>query len=152
MYSVNFNSYQDPPPYNIIIPHLYIGNIDSLENSRLFNLIVNCTTHIPETGTNPTIRIPIYDDTTENKKLLIHVKNTGVLEKIHLSIIKKQNVLVHCHAGMQRSCAVVGMYLMKYYNMNLENVIKFIRSKRSIAFYPKPTFHNALLEFYSNRI
>ena len=145
----NFTSNPVLEHYNIIIPHLYIGDIDSLKSSQLFTLIVNCTTHIPVTGKNPTIRIPIYDDPRETETLLDYMKNTIVLEQIHHYITKKNNVLVHCHAGMQRSCAVVGMYLMKYHRMTPEQVLQFIPTKRSIAFQPQPTFRKALEEFYA---
>lgn len=152
MFSLQFSNFSSKPVlehYNIIIPHLYIGDIESLESSDLFTLIVNCTTHISVTGKNPTIRIPIYDDPRESENLLDHVRNTNVLEQIHRFITKKHNVLVHCHAGMQRSCAVVGMYLMKYHGMTPEQVLQFIPTKRSIAFQPKPTFRKALFEFYA---
>jgi protein-tyrosine phosphatase len=43
-------------------------------------------------------------------------------------------VLVHCHAGMQRSCAIVACYLVKYYDMTSYESISFIRAKRHIAF------------------
>ena len=152
MFSLQFSNFSSNlvlEHYNIIIPHLYIGGIDSLKSSYLFTLIVNCTTHIAVTGKNPTIRIPIFDDPSETDKLLDYVKNTNVLEKIHQFIMKKNNVLVHCHAGMQRSCAVVGMYLMKYHRMTPKQVLQFIPTKRSIAFQPQPTFRKALEEFYA---
>ena len=57
-------------------------------------------------------------------------------------------VLVHCYAGMQRSCAVVACYLIRYHNMNPQEAINFIKSKRSIAFAGRVNFIKTIEEFY----
>jgi protein-tyrosine phosphatase len=136
------------PPFHIILSHLYIGNIDSLKSSSLFRYIVNCTRHIPSIPTIETTRIAIHDDYNESATLLKEIESTHVLERIHSSRMKGQNVLVHCHAGMQRSCAVVAMYLIKYHCMSPEEVFRFLPTKRPIAFLPEPTFRKAIYDFY----
>jgi len=136
------------PPFHIIISHLYIGNIDSLKSASLFRYIVNCTRHIPSISTIETTRIAIHDHFDESATLLKEIESTHVLERIHNSRIKGQNVLVHCHAGMQRSCAVVAMYLIKYHGMTPEEVFRFLPTKRPIAFLPEPTFRKAIYDFY----
>jgi len=141
----------NPASYNNIATYLYLGNIDSLQYASKFALIVNCTTHIefPE-KTSPTqmfIRIPVLDSPTECSKLLIFIKETQVLEKIHFCRTANRSVLVHCHAGMQRSCAVIACYLMKYYNMPLNDAIAFIKKRRPIAFYQTANFMNAMMQF-----
>lgn len=135
-------------PYNIILSHLYIGGIDSLKSASLFRYIVNCTRHIPSIPTIETTRIAVHDDPEESINLLNDVDKTHVLEKIHNARLKGRNVLVHCHAGMQRSCAIVAMYLMKYYSMTPEDVFRFLPTKRTIAFLPHPTFRKAIYDFY----
>jgi hypothetical protein len=136
--------------YSRISDNLYIGNIDSLKDDYKFDVIINCTKHIPFT-TIPSIksiRIPINDTPIENDNLLRYVKEYDVLQIIHQARLDGKNVLVHCHAGMQRSCAVVAMYLIKYYKLTDENAIKVIKNKRAIAFYPEPTFRRALNSYY----
>jgi predicted protein tyrosine phosphatase len=94
-------------PYNIITTHLYLGSIESLKDSSKFTLIVNCTKTIefPEKTLSNQIflRIPINDDPTENENLLAIYDRNQVLEKIHYCRVTFRQVLVHCHAGMQRS-------------------------------------------------
>jgi protein-tyrosine phosphatase len=138
------------PSFHIIVSHLYIGNIDSLKSASLFRYIVNCTRHISSIPTIETTRIGIHDDPNESATLLKEIESTHVLEKIHNSRTKGQNVLVHCHAGMQRSCAVVAMYLIKYHGMTPEEVFRFLPTKRPIAFLPEPTFRKAIYDFYNS--
>jgi protein-tyrosine phosphatase len=138
------------PSFHIIVAHLYIGDIDSLKYSSLFRYIVNCTKHISSLPTIETTRIAINDHPSESEKLLKEVESTNVLEKIHKARLKNKNVLVHCHAGMQRSCAVVALYLIKYYNMTPEEIFRFLPTKRPIAFLPEPTFRKVIYEFYKS--
>ncbi len=136
------------PSFHIILSHLYIGSIDALKSASLFRYIVNCTRHIESISTIETTRIAIHDDPDESATLLKEVQSTDVLEKIHKARMKGQNVLVHCHAGMQRSCAVVALYLIKYHDMTPEQIFRFLPQKRPIAFLPHPTFRKAIYDFY----
>lgn len=139
------------PHFHEIIPNLYIGNYRSPEYSTQFDLIVNCTKHLPITSYN-TIRISVDDHPSETQSLVKQVRESRVLEKIHQSLFDNKGVLVHCHAGMQRSCAVVAFYLLKYFNASPEDVIQYIRAKRSIAFQPEPTFREAIYDDLVNKI
>ena len=141
--------------YNEIIPHLFIGDYKSTKHATQFKLIVNCTRHIPfpiSVGIDK-IRVPIDDTHTESANLLRIAPQT--IEKIHIALKRGENVLVHCHAGMQRSCTIVAMYLMKYKTIEKkpitpEYAIEYIRSKRPIAFQPEPTFDEAIKKFYED--
>jgi protein-tyrosine phosphatase len=62
--------------------------------------------------------------------------------------MKKENVLVHCFAGAQRSCATMACYLMKYHNATPEQAIDYIKSQRAVAFFGNVNFVNAIEEFY----
>jgi protein-tyrosine phosphatase len=90
----------------------------------------------------------VNDTPLENDNILKYVKEFNVLNIIHESRLQGKTVLVHCHAGMQRSCAVVALYLIQYYKLTPERAIKTIQSKRAIAFYPEPTFQIALDSYY----
>jgi len=139
-------------PYNNITTHLYLGSIESLKDSSKFSLIVNCTKTIdfPEKtqGNQTFLRIPVNDDPAEGYNLLRFITATQVLEKIHYCRVTFRQVLVHCHAGMQRSCTIVACYLMKYYKMNVQEAIAFIKKHRPIAFYGTPTFMNDMIKFH----
>ena len=54
---------------------------------------------------------------------------------------------MHCAAGMQRSAAVVAMYLIATQQIGKEEAIKFIQQKRSIAFMPMANFGNSISGF-----
>ena len=57
-------------------------------------------------------------------------------------------VLVHCYAGVQRSATVVLCYLIKYKHYNIEMAKVIMKNKRSIVFFPYPTF-DAFLNNYA---
>lgn len=141
--------------YNEIIPNLFIGDYKSIQHATQFKMIVNCTRNIPfpiPLGICK-IRVPIDDSPSETAVLLKVAP--AVIDKIHNALQNGDTVLVHCHAGMQRSCTIVAMYLMKYRTINQkpitpENAIQYIQLKRPIAFQPQPTFTDALKRFYED--
>ena len=94
------------------------------------------------------INLPVHDSPDECDKLLSLIHETQVLEKIHLALQENKPVLVHCFAGMQRSCALVACYLIKYNNMTPDEAIDYIKLKRPIAFFGKVNFMETLLSFY----
>ena len=132
--------------YNEIVKNLYVGSASALIRKGIFALIVNCTKSL--TGAPGSIRVPIDDDESECDNLIKHLNETNVLERINDALSKKQTVLVHCYAGIQRSCAVCACYLIRYHQMTPESAIAFIRSKRIMAFDDAPTFLNAIEKFY----
>ena len=135
--------------YNQISNFLYLGNIDSLKDQEKFYLIVNCTKHIPvATKCIETIRISVDDHPTECDNMIKYMKSTRVLERIHHCRMNNKQVLIHCHAGMQRSAAVLACYLIKYYKMTPDEAIRFIKSKRPIAFYPQANFMKVIQNEY----
>jgi protein-tyrosine phosphatase len=137
--------------YNQILPNLYIGNYHAATYTSNFDVIVNCTRDIPFSNSSKIqyIRLAINDDPSETNTLL--EKAPGVLEKIRDALENRKRVLVHCYAGMQRSCALVAMYMMKYYQViSPRATMKFIKENRPVAFDPIPTFVDALHTFYSN--
>lgn len=133
--------------YNEIVKKLYVGSASALIHKGMFALIVNCTKSL--TGAPGSIRVPIDDDESECDNLIKHLQETKVLERINDALSKGQTVLVHCYAGIQRSCAVCACYLMRYHQMTPESAIAFIKSKRTIAFDDAPTFLNAIETFYA---
>lgn len=132
--------------YNEIVKNLYVGSASALIHKGIFALIVNCTKSL--TGAPGSIRVPIDDDESECDNLIKHLRETNVLERINDALSKKHTVLVHCYAGVQRSCAVVACYLIRYHQMTPVSAIAFIRSKRKVAFDDAPTFLAAINTFY----
>ena len=57
------------------------------------------------------------------------------------------NILVHCFAGMQRSAAVVHMFLMTLWRQKKEPVYAYMRERRPIVFQPAMNFQRSV-EWY----
>lgn len=56
-------------------------------------------------------------------------------------------ILVHCMAGASRSVSLVAYYLMKKYKAGDDDVLKFIRNKRSVA-NPNESFRSQLKTYH----
>lgn len=78
-----------------------------------------------------------------NKKPLIEIG----YHFINKAVSEKENILIHCMAGISRSISVTAYYLMKKYHMNFSNSINFIKKKRSIA-KPNDSFKSQLEKYY----
>ena len=150
-------------PYDEIIQNLYLGGIKALEHcnincknnckndSIIFYMVVdlikytNMVNEIMGQQFEKYINLPVNDSPDESNNLLKMINDTQVLEKIHLALQQNKPVLVHCFAGMQRSCALVACYLIKYHNFTPINAIDFIKTKRPIAFFGNVNFMDLLL-------
>lgn len=150
--------------YNEIIPNLYLGNINSANDlsfikNKKIKVIINCSNHIPNFFESKKeqlqleyYRIPVDDsllneDIQKMKELLPEYVNI-----INKSLLENKPVLVHCHAGRQRSACLIAAYLIYKYKYTIDEAYKFILSKREEAFhYGKSfNFHKALLNYQKN--
>ena len=66
---------------------------------------------------------------------------------INNHLLKKDTILIHCRAGMQRSATFLAALLM--YNLKLpkNKTINLIRKKRNISFLPYANFNLSLTEY-----
>lgn len=105
-----------------IIPGLWIGNYKSALDQKFIadnkiNVIVNCTKDMPFPILNRsvrTIRIGVDDSLLQKDILLMESYLKKIIPVLHnMYIDEKCNILVHCHAGKQRSCIVVASLLYK---------------------------------------
>jgi protein-tyrosine phosphatase len=136
-------------PCDEILPNLYLGSIKALGTYEYksidYYMIVDLIkytflTDKREKDTQIYINLPVHDSPDECDKLLSLIKETSVLEKMHLALQENKPVLVHCFAGMQRSCGLVACYLVKYNNMTPDKAIEYIKFRRPIAFFGKVNF------------
>ena len=148
-------------PYDEIIPNLYLGGIKALDycnnncnnnynnDSITIHMVIDLmkyTNMINESigRFEKYINLPVNDSPDECDNLLKLIKEFGVLEKMHIELQQNKPILVHCFAGMQRSCALVACYLIKYHNFTPYDAIEFIKSKRPIAFFGRVNFMETL--------
>ena len=132
---IDINSYISS--YTQILPGLWLGNEAASQNEDFIRknritLIVNCSKKIPNTFENrmfgqPTIpgiryiRLPVNDPgplvspsrNQDNLDMIILIPQAA--RAIHHALQRGEHVLVHCHAGAQRSASVVIYYLLFNY-------------------------------------
>ena len=128
-----------------IIKNLYLCSWSDAQDlaPTLDNLlIVNCTKDL-RSLTAGTYRIAIDDHHKHEDTLKLNEQILEVTEKIH-NHLASGPVIVHCLAGRQRSAAVVASYLMIYLDMDIEQAIIFIKSKKREAFFPEINFIETL--------
>ena len=137
--------------FDEIVDYLFVGNYKTLELQK-FDMIVNCTKNIyfPTHYNVMCIRISVNDSPDECNKLLYEINNTLVLEHMNYYIRNKRSVLVHCSMGIQRSCALVACYLIKYYGWTPTEAIEYIKTKRPIAFFGNINFLETIENFHHN--
>jgi hypothetical protein len=134
---------------NEIIPNLWLGNRNAtleIDNLQKYNiqLIINCTKDIiyPVNPNIQSIRLSINDINTDESNTILSNEINKLTYLIDLYLKNNMGVLVHCYAGVQRSATVVLCYLITYKHYNVEMAKVIMKNKRSIVFFPYPTFDN----------
>jgi protein-tyrosine phosphatase len=142
---------------NEIVPGLWLGNEEASQSDEFLKkanigVIVNATKHIPCKWKKAHFvnvdyyRVPVNDpgptsdlDQEDNKIMLSHLPH--VVKYININLKSNKNVLVHCHAGIQRSAAIVLAYLMAHYYVTghkkdrLQKSLRHIMQNRPVVFY-----------------
>lgn len=140
-------------PYHKIIDYLFLGSAFTLHLNSEFSMVVNCTPDIPfSKKIKQNVRIAIDDDPKECSRFLTLIDETNVLKNIYVCIKNREPVLIHCYSGVQRSCALVACYLIKYYNMTPNDAILYIKTRRPVAFFGEVHFLSAIQEFYEKNL
>lgn len=133
-----------------IVPRLWLGNKTAAANTEwlkqhTITVVFNCTKTLPFDSTIPYMyRVPVDDnlEPEEIENLYTWAAETQV--KLIREYKKGRTILVHCHAGMQRSAAVVAMFLITTRGMSADQSMTFIKEKRPIAFFPAANFERAI--------
>ena len=113
--------------YNEIIPNLYLGNRLSTTIADKLNIdhIISIGSKNKSIGISNT-HIGLRDDNT-----LDITKELNQVTTLMDELLKKnKKILIHCRAGMNRSPSFVLAYMCKYKNMDYENCMEFILTKR----------------------
>jgi protein-tyrosine phosphatase len=144
-------------PADEVIPGLWLGsryaalNGDYLKEKRI-RAVFDCTKDIPfHTSIPRQYRVPVDDNLQPEEIRNLELWSYEIVYKIAMEMRRAEKegtaVLVHCAAGMQRSAASVAMYLIATKGMTTDEAIRFIRSKRSIAFTPAANFERSIRGF-----
>jgi len=138
---------------NEVVPGIWLGNRRAALNNKWLvenniSVVFNVTKDLPF---SPTIkkqyRVPI-DDNLEPEE----IRNMTLWShEILYNIMKEQNagnnILIHCAAGMQRSAAVIAMYMIAKKGMSWNEAVHYIQTIRPIAFRPGINFKESIVEF-----
>lgn len=134
-----------PPVATRILDGLWVGNQRSAASERFIadnriGAILNCTANVPNHfAANPSIqylRIPVHDTAAKRDigKFLRYLP--AACEFIYrVRVVEGLPLLIHCHAGKQRSAAVVVAFLIKFYNYTPHNAVNFLLRKKPDVFH-----------------
>jgi protein-tyrosine phosphatase len=149
--------------YTKVLNRLYLGNIDAARDIKFINdknisAILNCSKahDIPNHYTHKGIeylRIPVDDSLKERDFEKMSNLLPLAVEYIHKHInVEKNNLLVHCWAGRQRSAICIAAYMVKYLDMTPKNAVVYIQDKRHEAFHfgKSVNFDQALNKYYKS--
>lgn len=136
-----------------IIPRLWIGNwrvaqnADWLRTNRI-TTVFNCTKQVPFHESIPyQYRVPVDDNLQPAEIKNMEAWAPEIAYKIHREYAAGRRILVHCHAGMQRSATAVAFFLLVFTGRPLIQIMYMIQSRRPITFRPSPNFAPALRAF-----
>jgi protein-tyrosine phosphatase len=138
---------------NEVIPRLWLGNKQAAADEAWLKqhgitVVFNCTKTLSfAENIRRMYRVPV-DDNLEAEE----IANMGAwAAETQVKLLREyksgRNILVHCHAGMQRSAAVVAMFLITMYGMTVEQAISYVKSKRPIAFFPSANFERSIRQW-----
>ncbi len=138
---------------NEIVSRLWLGNKqaaadDAWLKQHNVTAVFNCTKTLPfSESVHRLYRVPV-DDNLEPEEI---ANMAAWAAETQVKLVREykagRTILVHCHAGMQRSAAVVAMFLITTTGMSADEAIAFVKSKRPIAFFPAVNFERAIRQW-----
>lgn len=139
--------------YDLIIPNLYLGNINASNDEDFFKkcnvcAIVNCTENEPfhlYFHDKPKLRLYVNDSKEKSNIEKFKKEIINAIDFIEECIENKITVFVHCYWGLMRSATVIAAYLIKTYKINHIDAIKLIREQRQFAIASFYNFNEILL-------
>lgn len=140
-------------PYNnadLIVPNLWLGNRNAANDENFLRqqnieIVFNCTKDLPfHSSIRKRYRVPVDDNLEQDEIRNMELWAFEIQYKLMKEYKTGKPILVHCAAGMQRSAAVVAMFLISTQGMKWEDAIQFVRQRRPIAFFPTANFLTAI--------
>lgn len=137
----------DTKPDNIpvlIIDHLYIGSQDCAVSSVLESCDIKCVL---------SLGIDIQVDVEHKFVSCLDLPETDIkpvlnecLPFVFKAVESRNNVLIHCNAGVSRTSMVAIAFLMHYKCMTYEDAYNLVKEKRP-AIQPNAGFKQQLIKF-----
>jgi hypothetical protein len=140
-------------PADLILPQIWLGNRNAaldetfLKNANI-DVVFNCSKDIPfHASIRRRYRVPVDDNLQEEEIRNMELWSYEIVVKLLAEYKLGHNIFIHCAAGMQRSPAVVALFLMATQRMTVEQAKEYIQQRRPIVFRPSANFEAALRGF-----
>lgn len=136
-----------------ILPGLWLGNKKASLNDgwlreKGISTVFNATKDLPFSPiATQRYRIPVDDNLEPVEINNMRRWAPEAVCKIVRAHKSGAPTLVHCYAGMQRSAALIAMTLIALKDYDSDKAIKYIRDRRSVAFFPAANFNDAIRRF-----
>jgi protein-tyrosine phosphatase len=131
--------------YNKIANRLYLGNFQAAGDKDFFKgknikAVLNCTKDLPlhfcERPEIEYMRLPLNDSLKQIDIDKMYDLLPAAICFIYKHVVQqKQNILIHCYAGRQRSAIVVAAYLVVTEKMTPHLACKHVLEKRPESFH-----------------
>lgn len=138
---------------NEIIPRVWLGNRfaawdgDWLKANNI-QVVFNCSKDIEFHGSvKKRYRVPVDDNLQAAEINNMTQWSPEIAYKVLREYKAGHNILIHCAAGMQRSAAVLTIFLITLTGERAPTLMSHIRRKRPIAFVPQANFRKSI-EYY----
>ena len=138
---------------NEIIPGVWLGDLHAARDgdwlrAHGIQTVFNCTKQLDFHPSVPyQYRVPVDDNLQPAEIKNMEDWAPEIAYKILREYKEGNPILIHCHAGRQRSATAVAFFLMVLTGRPLIQVMYLIQSRRPVAFQPQPNFATALRSF-----
>lgn len=139
--------YYDPPVQ--ILDNLYIGNINSVNNTELKKLEINNIIIAGKRLRNnhhesfDYIELLIDDSLEQEIISFVNISNNFI------DSFKNNKIMIHCYSGISRSGTILIGYIMHKFNYSYDEALNFVKNKYSKV-HPNSNFENQLKNMNKN--
>lgn len=127
-----------------IIPSIYVGDMLIAQNPSFFQqakikTVINCTVAVPcyfEDKGVRYYRIPVNDTPRKEDNDIMAKAIPQVLDIVRqLNLSKENALLIHCAAGVSRSCTVATAIVRACCSDSIPQAVSMVVARRPIAFF-----------------
>lgn len=135
-----------------MLPGMYIGGWQAAEyacRTRLLGprtFVVNLANGKPMFSPMG-VMVKVNDDLKAVSMTIMDRAIAPVVKAMRVAMERGDPVIVHCHAGRQRSAAVIAAYIMKYEGLSLAATIEYMKAKKPDVFFRNVNFLPVLQQF-----
>jgi len=143
-----------PAPHaHLIVPRLWLGDreaaldVDFLKREGI-TTVFNCTKDFPfSPHIKRQYRVPVDDNLRKEELDNMHAWAPEIVTKVLREYNAGHTILIHCHAGKQRSAAVLAMTLIAKTRQSADAAMAYIQQRRPVAFFPQANFERSIRGF-----